>query len=522
VLLLAGLTVIAFALRLPSFTDSLWGDELSTNFVVHGFGAGSPITIIKGDQEGTPPLFFLVVWLFRGIDGAEGLRIVSLVAGLASVPLVYLLGIRTVGTPAAIVAAAVLALSPFQIFYGTEARAYALTMTLCLVAALTLLAALDSGRARWWIVYGLSVAAAAYTHYTSAFVLVGLLGWAFVTHPKARRPILLSNLGAAVLYVPWIPELLDDRHEPAAKVIQAVHPLTLTHAWNDLGQWAFGNPNIPAQVLPGRLAIWLLLAAVVLGAIGLVVRLRREGRSRWRPSTGLLLVLVLALATPVGEAIQGIVTDSVFIPRNLISSSAGLALLAGALVTAPPPPIRVAAVGALLAGFAIGGVKMLDSGNQRPDYDGLAGFLKSTAAPGDPIVDLPQPTPGPQTAMEAALAPHGQARPPADRPVIEIGFPTLQTRLDAVRHGGTYTAFLHVPPPQQLAAKAAADAHANDGKIYLVGPDVPLPRLRALGGTVGDFLAALPPGYHEVERRSYPGLFIFPIGLHVLQRAPAP
>ena len=102
VLLLAGLIVIAFVLRLPSYTNSLWGDELSTNFVVHGFGVGSPITIIKGDQEGTPPLFFLAVWIFRGIDGAEGLRIVSLVAGLASIPLTYLLGIRTVGAAAAI------------------------------------------------------------------------------------------------------------------------------------------------------------------------------------------------------------------------------------------------------------------------------------------------------------------------------------------------------------------------------------------------------------------------------------
>src|SRR5690349_9435233 len=241
VLLLAGLTIVALALRLPSYTDSLWGDELSTNFVVHGFGAGSPITIVNGDQEGTPPLFFLVVWLFKGIDGAEGLRIVSMLAGLASIPLTYLLGVRTVGAPAATVAAVVLALSPFQIFYATEARAYALTMALCLVAALTLLAALDSGRTRWWIAYGLSVAAAAYTHYTSVFVLIGLFGWAFLADPQARRPLLLSNLGAALLYVPWIHQLLADRNEPAAKIIQALHPLTINHAWDDLGQWAFGN-----------------------------------------------------------------------------------------------------------------------------------------------------------------------------------------------------------------------------------------------------------------------------------------
>ena len=61
--------------------DSIWGDELSTNFVVHGFGIGNVISIIKGDQEGTPPLFFLLVWLTKGVGGAEGLRIVPLAPG---------------------------------------------------------------------------------------------------------------------------------------------------------------------------------------------------------------------------------------------------------------------------------------------------------------------------------------------------------------------------------------------------------------------------------------------------------
>ena len=200
--LLLGLILIGLALRLPSFGDSLWGDELSTNYVVNGFGMGSVIHIVLSDQEGTPPLFFLLVWLTKGIDGAEGLRIVPLIAGLASIPLTYLLGLRTVGRPAATVAAVLLALSPFQIYYSTEARAYSLMMMLCLVAALSLLTALDSGRARWWVAFGLSVAAAAYTHYTSVFVLVVLFGWAFIARPKQRRPLLLAGLGAAIFYAP--------------------------------------------------------------------------------------------------------------------------------------------------------------------------------------------------------------------------------------------------------------------------------------------------------------------------------
>ena len=204
VMLLIGLILVGLALRLPSFNDSLWADELSTNFVVHGFGVGNVISILKGDQEGTPPLFFLLAWLTKGIDAAEGLRIVPLLAGLASIPLTYLLGLRTVGQPAALVAAVLLTLSPFQIYYATEARAYSLMMFFCLLAALALLIAIDTGRARWWVAHGLSVAAAAYTHYTSVFVLLALFGWAFSPGPRAggrccwpisERPS-LSTVGA--------------------------------------------------------------------------------------------------------------------------------------------------------------------------------------------------------------------------------------------------------------------------------------------------------------------------------------
>jgi mannosyltransferase len=519
VLLLVGLMVVALLLRLPSFHDALFADELGTNFVVHGFGVGDVISIVNGDQEGTPPLFFLLVWLFNGIHGPEGLRMVSLLAGLAAIPLTYLLGVRTVGVRAAAVGAVVVALSPYQIYYATEARAYALTMVLVLVAALTLLAAIDSGRTRWWVAFGLSVAAAAYTHYTSFYVLAGLFAWAFLAHPKARRPLLLSYLGAAVLYIPWVPQFLADRNEPAAKLIDAVHPFSFWQARIDLGEWSFGHPGIPVHDLPGQLGIWLIAAALLLGAIGLLLRvLADRSDSRWRPPTRLVLVLVLALATPVGLILQSIVSPSVFIPRNLISSSPALALLIGTLVTAPRQPVRLIAAASLIAGFAIGGVKMLDADNRRPDYDGAADFIERTGGPTAPVADLAALSPGLQTALEAALAPSGEPLPP-DRAVLEIGYTSFATRLEAARHFHVFTSG-QPPSPEQLARQAAADA--GDGKLFLVtlGTDASLAQLRAAGGVVGPFLAALPAGFHEVEYRSFPGFNDVGVEVHVLERSP--
>jgi uncharacterized membrane protein len=87
----------------------------------------------------------------------------SLVASVATVPLVYVVGLWTVGRGAGLVAAAWFALSPFQIFYGTETRAYALVAALVVLSTYSLLAALDERRLRWWTLFALASAAAVYT-----------------------------------------------------------------------------------------------------------------------------------------------------------------------------------------------------------------------------------------------------------------------------------------------------------------------------------------------------------------------
>src|SRR5262249_43508985 len=159
-------------------------------------------------------------WLTKGFDGTEGLRLVSLLAGLASVPLTYLVGVETVGRRAALVGAALIALSPFQIFYSTEARAYELLLFTALLATFALLRAVSSGRTAWRVGFGLSAALSMYTHYAAVFLLAGLFVWAFFAHPEARRPLLLSSLGAALLFAPWIPEFIDDTGKQAARNIE--------------------------------------------------------------------------------------------------------------------------------------------------------------------------------------------------------------------------------------------------------------------------------------------------------------
>jgi mannosyltransferase len=513
---LGALVGLALLLRVPSFSGALWGDELATNYVVNGFGVESFGSILVHGKESTPPLFFLLTWLTKGFEGTEGLRLASLLAGLAAIPLTYLVGRETVGRTAAVVGAALVTLSPFLIFYATEARAYALLMLCCLVATFTLLRAVQSGRTGWWIAYGASTAAAMYTHYVAVFVLVGLFVWAFVAHPEARRPLLLANLGAALLFAPWIPQFVDDTGKQAAKNIELLHPLSVEQAKTDLLRMWFGSPLLDVNEMPGNVALALIGASLALGAVGAAVRI--SGARSWRPSSGLILIAILTVAVPVGATLHNLFAPSIFVPRNLIASWPGFALLVGALVAAGPPAIRIASVALLLGGFGIGAAKMLDETDRRPDIAAAADYIERTGDPGSPVVDMPQFTPGPQAAFEAALAPNGEGLP-ADRFVFELGLPSFADRLELNRRGESFSQAGPPVSPQEIANRAAR--LAGDGTLFVVGPPAPLAALRAFPGPLSSFLAALPPRFHEVGLRRFPGPSIFGIGVHVLSGAPA-
>ncbi len=74
--------------------------------------------------------------------GEVGLRSLSALAGVATVPVAYLLGLELRGRRAGIAAAAFVAVNPMLLWYSQEARGYALFSLLTAVAALYFVRAL--------------------------------------------------------------------------------------------------------------------------------------------------------------------------------------------------------------------------------------------------------------------------------------------------------------------------------------------------------------------------------------------
>lgn len=395
-----GLALLALLLRLPGLQQSLFGDELFAVNEVVGRSFSGMLGAIHSSPEVTPPLFFGLAWLsVHAFAGLEAVRAPSLVLGTAVVPLAFLLGRRIAGTAAGAVGALLLALSPFAIFYSAEARPYATVMFLVCLSTFALLEALD-GRTAWWIVYALALTAAIYTHYTVVFALAAQTLWAAWCFRDRWLWLGGATLTAGILYAPWLP-WVSDKHQLAI-----YGPFELGTLPRSLVQAFPGHPFAVPRVLPGVGALVVLLVALAAAAAAAsVVSARRGGWPRIRPASPLVLLVLLAFATPTGLVLYSAASgDNLLLPRNLSASVPALALLAGAVLAAPPRWFAAALAGVAVAAVATGTVKALGDGFRRPDTKAAAALIDAESTPRTPVIDLQLVDPSNPTAHALTIA----------------------------------------------------------------------------------------------------------------------
>lgn len=102
--------------------------------------------IVKIDNH--PPLYYLLLhyWIALNGDAAATIRQLSVLFGAATIPIVYLIGKRISGTTMGLVAAVILAFSPFNIRLAQETRMYTLLMFNAAVAIYALVILLTDSR----------------------------------------------------------------------------------------------------------------------------------------------------------------------------------------------------------------------------------------------------------------------------------------------------------------------------------------------------------------------------------------
>jgi mannosyltransferase len=314
------LALIAVSVALGLYrlgAKGLWVDEgLSAAIARH-----DPLRVLDAawslPTPGAIALYYEVLHFWTIFGNSEFvLRALSVLCTAIAIPVVYSLGVRLAGSRAALVAAFLIAGSPFVVEYSQEARPYAMVLLLSAASSLALLRAIEQPTWRRWIAYAVLAVASLYVHDTMAFVLLVHGIWALITVPIRDRRFwrVVVAFGAIGLSALPLAGLLS---EP---VFTWVPPLTLSWLTTILISVTGGTHPL--------LVFWL--GAVGLGTIATLSRLR-QGRVGWSMALAVALGLV-----PILIEVAISVRRPMLEERYLMVSVPGLAVCAGIGIAAIP------------------------------------------------------------------------------------------------------------------------------------------------------------------------------------------
>lgn len=287
--------MLAAALRLATLSvQSFWLDEGYTERLLR-MPFGQMIRTVP-KTESTPYLYYVVAWVWTHVFGfgEYGVRSLSALAGIATVPVVYVAARWLAGRRAAAIAALLVAVSPLMVWFSQEARAYALATLLSALTVLCVVGYQRSRRSRWLAGWAVSAALGLATHYFLAFVVLGELVWLWRAAPHDRR--LAAAVGSvAVAGCALLPLAITQQQTGHADYIS--HASLHTTLVQIPKQLLIGYAS-PHQKLTAVLAALLVLVGAVMPlALSAPVR----ARAAWPLATGAIAVLV-----PIVLAICGV------------------------------------------------------------------------------------------------------------------------------------------------------------------------------------------------------------------------
>ncbi len=374
--IVAGLTLGAAALRFATLgAQSYHHDEIVTASRVLRGDFGHAMDAV-GFSESTPPLYYALAWGWTQLTGTGewGLRSLSALAGVLTVPVAYLIGAELRGRRAGLWAAALVAFNPMLLWYSQEARAYSLLVLFSSLSLLWCVRAARSGRRRdfiWWGVFsGLALA----THYFAVFPLVAEL--ALLLRRRGRSAL----VGVGILVAFGLALLPLAYHQMSSGHAEWIGGLSLGHRlWESAGTFVSGET---ADVIgeAQRPALSLFPLAMCVAAFALL--LWRGGREERRSVALPLAVAACAIGIPVALALGASGKDYV-LARNLIPALVPLLVVVAIAVTLPAARRLGAVVGTALVVYSFGfcvAASTLPS-LQRPNWDAVAAKLGEPTGP---------------------------------------------------------------------------------------------------------------------------------------------
>jgi hypothetical protein len=387
-LVIVTLVIVGAALRFYRIGTALWYDEIVTLVESVRQPLSEIVTRFPGDNH--HPLYSVLAHLAVGAFGEQpwALRLPAALCGVASIPLLYLVGRRVTGRMEAAAASLILTVSYHHVWFSQNARGYTAVLLAVLLSTYALLRWLDGRNRSFIMVFAVSTALGAYAHLTTVLVAVGqalalVIGWMVGDRSgkssTAWKDATTAFLAAAGLTVLIYAPMLGD----VGAVMSSGESSggdTATLAWTI------------AAVLQGLQVGFGALAAIVLG--GAIVGAGLVSYFRQRPLIALLFILPIIVT--VGAAL---VLDRPVRPRFMffgvgfallfiVRGAANIGAIVGAALGGSPRTAATAGVALVTIGAVALSVRSLPYGYRYPkqDYVQAVTFVERSMHPGDVAV----------------------------------------------------------------------------------------------------------------------------------------
>ncbi|HEX2232166.1 MAG TPA: glycosyltransferase family 39 protein [Thermoleophilaceae bacterium] len=364
---LIALTVVGGLFRFGTLDlQSYWLDEAATVELVTLDLSGMLHRV--PDSESSPPLYYVLAWLWTQVfgSGEVGLRSLSALFGTASIPVAYAAAAELCSRRVGLIVAALAAVSPVLVWYSQEARAYSLLILLGGLSLWSFARLLNRPSGTAAAAWAVSSALALATHYFAAFLVLPEAVW-LAAVPAARRRALPAQACVAATAAALLPLALHQRSLGLATFI-ADESLALRLARAAKG-FLLGFES------PLEVALTVLASAVAGIAALAGVRLARRAGDR-----GVRKAAVIGGAAVAVPLLLALVDVDYFDTRNLLAAWLPLMVVVGGGLAAHRIGLAGLAVLCAAGLASVVGVA-LEPTWQRDDWRGMAEALGPADAP---------------------------------------------------------------------------------------------------------------------------------------------
>ena len=354
---------LALVTRLAVIQQPLWYDEAYTAMLIQ-----LPIhdmwSAIVGDVH--PPTWYLIERVFSVLGTSEVvLRLPSLLLGLLAIYLTWHIA-RHLGDLAGLVAAGIMAVAPFPVYYSVEARMYSLLMCATLVAVI---GALE----RKPLLLSLGTMLVLMSHNTAAVYMpvIGLIAW---NRMGFRRATLWIAIGM-IPWLLWLPTLLNQ-----ASVIGSLGYWTENITGNKV-IWLLTQMN--DQVFPAFIPAWVIPVNVVITSILVIFPVAEAIRTR----NGAARVLAcIAFIPGIIGIIISLAWQPVMIARAMSGAFPFWVMLISWWITSPRKwSMSQCALAGMTSGLVLMTTIILPRWDRSMGMDGAMKYLNQNSAPTDLI-----------------------------------------------------------------------------------------------------------------------------------------